>query len=180
MRNDYSSSNRVRVLTKVCLGCVLSITLLSSFPISAIPLSEDDAIDFLLSNDSDNDGISNELEGVGDSDDDGVPNYLDLDSDDDGVSDYEETQRVFKSLGTLDLQVIPFLGYLVKQVAIKEKMAMKKPVRLAVHDEVEINKSVKKNPIENHITISNSVVLKSPARKISSNYSHVEYTVFGF
>ena len=41
-------------------------------------------------NDSDGDGIPDDVEGTGDMDNDGIPNYLDLDSDGDGVPDGED------------------------------------------------------------------------------------------
>ncbi len=40
--------------------------------------------------DTDQDGVSNEIEGTGDPDGDGIPNYLDLDSDGDSISDAHE------------------------------------------------------------------------------------------
>jgi hypothetical protein len=40
--------------------------------------------------DSDDDGLPDDVEGQGDPDQDGVPNHLDLDSDGDGVSDEDE------------------------------------------------------------------------------------------
>ncbi|MBN1874474.1 MAG: right-handed parallel beta-helix repeat-containing protein [Anaerolineae bacterium] len=52
--------------------------------------TDGDGIPDYLDTDSDNDGISDAIEGSGDTDGDGVPDYLDTDSDNDGIEDWEE------------------------------------------------------------------------------------------
>ena len=52
--------------------------------------------------DSDNDGVANGADGVGDPDDDGVPSYLDPDADNDGLSDGDEVRDL--DTGTPDVQ----------------------------------------------------------------------------
>ena len=57
-------------------------------------------IDFIVDFDSDDDGIPDAVEGVGDTDGDGTPDYLDTDSDNDGIPDGEEESRVPPLSGT--------------------------------------------------------------------------------
>ena len=71
-------------------------------------------------NDSDNDGIPNNIEGTGDTDGDGTPNYLDLDSDDDGVDDNTEYRLGTDPYDDTDyprLPLTPICPYLVALIA---------------------------------------------------------------
>jgi len=51
-------------------------------------------IDFTIDLDSDDDGIPDAVEGIGDSDGDGIPDFMDTDSDNDGIPDSEEENRI--------------------------------------------------------------------------------------
>ena len=165
----------------VCLGFILFSTVLLSFSISAETLSEDGAINFLVDHDSDGDGISNQLEGMEDSDGDGVANYLDLDSDNDGVSDREETHLIFNSLNSVELNVVPFLGNLVKQVNKRRELSLKKASKITViPSKAKLSYTLKNKAIENHVIISPTIVVESLNQPIISNYSHVLYTVSSF
>ena len=71
-------------------------------------------------NDSDDDGIPNNLEGTGDADDDGTPNYLDLDSDDDGIDDNTEYRYGTDPYNDTDfpqIPIAPICPYLVVLLA---------------------------------------------------------------
>lgn len=51
-------------------------------------------INFTIDLDSDDDGIPDAVEGIGDTDGDGIPDYMDPDSDNDGIPDSEEENRI--------------------------------------------------------------------------------------
>ena len=51
-------------------------------------------IEFMIDLDSDDDGIPDAVEGIGDTDGDGTPDFMDTDSDNDGIPDADEEVRV--------------------------------------------------------------------------------------
>lgn len=84
---------RLPHIASVCF--VLVLTSCSSDDGMPTGTTGNDPDSMLLQNDSDapdtdNDGVSDALEGAGDIDGDGIPNYLDLDSDGDAISDAHE------------------------------------------------------------------------------------------
>ena len=55
--------------------------------------TDNDGVDNMCDLDSDNDGILDQIEGLGDTDADGIADYLDLDSDNDGIPDAIEANQ---------------------------------------------------------------------------------------
>lgn len=192
MKQSSTSLNLARVPAKLCLGMMLCTISVHSFSVSAeaLVLPQTD-INFLVL-DSDNDGISNLLEGTEDSDGDGIPNYLDTDSDNDGISDRDETSQILKPMNAVDSKVIPFLSDLVKKTTSKKiklakqplvkqplvkQPADKKPWKMHAYHEAMVTYDVSNDSVSSQVVVNPPIILKSLDKKIISNHSQLQFTV---
>ena len=188
MKQSTTLINLARVPAKLCLGTLICLSSLQAVSVSAqIQALPPGDINFLAM-DSDNDGIINMLEGAEDTDGDGIANYLDTDSDNDGISDRVEMRQILRPMDAVDVEVIPFLRFLVTKTTNKKTTLANMPIdsqqdkkgwSFTGHEEAMVSYAVSHNNVSKQVVENAPIIIKRLDKEIVSNRTKVEFSLAG-